>query len=317
MVRQPPSSDRAYCSALARQDQAALCGTAVQVDLWLLIEYPRPWKPKAVEDNELDPRINAHLAALPEQVRAHSGARLRVQFIKQAASADMVQPKVLVSQGQAQQQHLWSGQLTQYSDLLNLTASDLASNQPLQMLPGAERLDEPLYLVCTNGQRDVCCARFGLPVFEQLQTHVGRRVWQTTHVGGHRYAPNLLSLPSGLLYGFVTPEDVVALTQAQDDGQISLPNLRGRSCYAPAAQASEYYLRQHLGETDMHALTLTDIGGDNSVTAAEFKLAADGVARVRVEQLEGTPVVASCDGKPKPVTEFRLTDLHINGERVV
>src|SRR5690606_4220079 len=33
---------------------------------------------------------------------------------------------------------------------------------------GGRRLDEPLYLVCTNGKHDVCCARDGLPVAQEL-----------------------------------------------------------------------------------------------------------------------------------------------------
>ena len=69
----------------------------------------------------------------------------------------------------------------------------------------------PQYFVCTNGQRDLCCARFGLPTYAALRERVGERVWQTTHVGGHRFAPNVLTLPQAALYGRVQPADVDAV----------------------------------------------------------------------------------------------------------
>ncbi len=67
-------------------------------------------------------------------------------------------------------------------------------------------------LVCTHGSHDVCCSRFGYPLYEALrQGHAaaseGRlRVWRTSHMGGHRFAPNLLDLPEGRYWGRMQPE---------------------------------------------------------------------------------------------------------------
>ncbi len=58
-------------------------------------------------------------------------------------------------------------------------------------------------LVCTHGSHDVCCATFGFPIYRDLRDRYVRdldgklRVWQVSHLGGHRFAPNLLDMPEG------------------------------------------------------------------------------------------------------------------------
>ena len=52
--------------------------------------------------------------------------------------------------------------------------------------------DDPLYLVCTHGKRNVCCARLGGPLAQALAARHPGQVWETTHVGGHRFAANLV-----------------------------------------------------------------------------------------------------------------------------
>ncbi len=67
-------------------------------------------------------------------------------------------------------------------------------------------------LVCTHGSHDACCGKFGLPVYETLRqgyaaASEGRlRVWRTSHIGGHRFAPTLIDLPEGRYWGRLEPE---------------------------------------------------------------------------------------------------------------
>ncbi len=66
-------------------------------------------------------------------------------------------------------------------------------------------------LVCTHGSRDACCAAMGYPVYQVLRRRLapsmngGMRVWQSSHLGGHRFAPNILDLPEGR--SWVRPEE--------------------------------------------------------------------------------------------------------------
>jgi hypothetical protein len=87
---------------------------------------------------------------------------------------------------------------------------------------------ESLYLVCVHGNRDACCGRFGRQLADTLAGR-GYPVWETTHLGGHRFAPNLVILPRGLYYGPVDADGAVAAIEAQQAGTISARGFRGRA----------------------------------------------------------------------------------------
>ena len=64
-------------------------------------------------------------------------------------------------------------------------------------LPGAAAA-EPVLLVCTNGRRDVCCAVRGRPVALEAARRRPGAVWESSHTGGHRFAPTGVLLPHGV-----------------------------------------------------------------------------------------------------------------------
>jgi len=57
-----------------------------------------------------------------------------------------------------------------------------------------------IIFVCVHGQRDACCARFGYTVFSELR-ELGTNVRQCSHVGGDRFAANMLKFPEGDCFG--------------------------------------------------------------------------------------------------------------------
>lgn len=68
--------------------------------------------------------------------------------------------------------------------------------------------------VCTHNNRDVCCGKFGDPVYKELRrTYADEtlRVWRTSHIGGHRFAPTLLELPEGRYWGHLEMDAVEKL----------------------------------------------------------------------------------------------------------
>ena len=100
------------------------------------------------------------------------------------------------------------------------------------------RLDpSPLYLVCSHGRHDPCCGERGRPVVASLAASRPERVWQASHLGGCRFAPTVLVLPLGIMYGRVPPSAAADVVAAAEAGEVLGGLFRGRIGIPPAAQA--------------------------------------------------------------------------------
>ena len=75
-------------------------------------------------------------------------------------------------------------------------------------------MTDPIFLVCTNGKRDACCALRGRALMTALAADHAERIWECTHLGGHRFAGNLVCLPDGIIYGRVSADDGPRLADA-------------------------------------------------------------------------------------------------------
>ena len=87
---------------------------------------------------------------------------------------------------------------------------------------------DPIYLVCSHGRHDPCCGQRGRPVVAALAASRPDRVWQASHLGGCRFAPTVLVLPLGLMYGRVPASAADELIAATEAGQLAKGMLRGR-----------------------------------------------------------------------------------------
>ena len=108
-------------------------------------------------------------------------------------------------------------------------------------LPGAP-VAEPLLLVCTHGRRDRCCALDGRALVAAVAPGCPD-VWEATHLGGHRFAPTALVLPTGYLYGRLDPTTAIAARKAAGHGEVEPALCRGRSTWSAAGQVAELAVR--------------------------------------------------------------------------
>ncbi len=109
-----------------------------------------------------------------------------------------------------------------------------------------EAASGPTYLVCAHGGHDACCALRGLPLARALRASRPADVWECSHLGGDRFAANVLVLPYGFYYGQV-PGDGADLVAAHSGGQVALPWLRGRAGVPMPGQAAQHFARGELG----------------------------------------------------------------------
>jgi hypothetical protein len=105
--------------------------------------------------------------------------------------------------------------------------------------PGGAASSGPLFLVCAHGRRDRCCARFGVPLARELAGAYPAGVWESTHVGGHRFAANLVILPHGLYYGPVDAAAARDAIGAYARGEITARGYRGRAGQPVEAQRAD------------------------------------------------------------------------------
>ena len=263
-------SPRRYCSELSLAAGEPLAGTAARVDVWLLLEYNPVWRAKAVTDNDLSAEVTAWL---DQQMASATdrGLQPRLQFIRQP-ELDRAQITLFAGTSEG----LYRAEIGGYGAITDL---DLATDPGSASMP---RVEESQYFICTNGQRDLCCARFGLPTYARLRELVGERAWQTTHVGGHRFAPNVLTLPQGVLYGRVRPEDVPRFVEDVEAGRLAQDHVRGRSALPAEAQAAEMAL-------DEEMLELVGCEAGQVVMRTQT-----GERLIRIAEADPMEIIASC-----------------------
>lgn len=294
---------RELCSVGARRVGEPLYATASRVDLWLVLEVPGAWADEV--GDSLEPEAPAGRVLLPV---LKSVPRSRVLFIKGAPGRHRQRIAFYVAISDEAEPRLYRFELERYEALAELDLFALLAEE--------ERYDaflepRPLYLVCTHGTHDRCCAKFGFPTYRYLAAREPERVWQSSHVGGDRFAANLVCLPDGFYYGHVEAEDADAILRAQGQGRLHLPHWRGRTCYGPPVQAAEYFLREAQGETACDAYRLWSQRRAGEVTEATF-LTADSerlhTLRVGPAQFEGLRFLTCGTTEEKPVIGYRLLE---------
>ncbi len=291
-----PTADIAQYSLAAGEP---LTATASRASIWILLEYNELWGAKALEESNLTERVKNLLIAQSTNL-----PNVRFQFIKQAGTNQDI--RLYVAHANPVNPMLFRFRLESYEDLLDMDLAAIASARSDQTLS-----EDRLFLVCTNGKRDACCAKNGLPLYNALSNIAGRDVWQTTHIGGHRFAGTMVCLPHGICYGRVPPEDAPAVVQAYRTNTLLPAYYRGCVAYDPPAQAVEAFLRRQIGDRSLDAFRLRGIqaNGENR-WLVQFD-SADGAqyrVRVRAEPSHFTVYESTRNADPNAVTQYIIED---------
>jgi hypothetical protein len=235
-----------FCSDLSRNACEPLYGTAGLGQVWLLLEHPQSWGEKALETSQLPGDVKTYLRSV---LKGLEGGRFLL--IRQRRSEpDSINFFIAVTREQTPR--IKQFKLRSYEDLLQLDIPKLAG----QAQNDKESL--PLYLVCTDGKHDKCCAKYGLRAYQTLKARFGESVWESSHVGGDRFAANIVCLPHGLYFGRVTEAEAERVLGDYQDGKIFLGKYRGRSCYSHHIQVGEYFIRSRSGNLKIDSLRFLD-----------------------------------------------------------
>ena len=267
------------CAAASMGRDEPLLGTASTVRAFLLVENAGPWGVDALLDSRLPDEVKDGLRQRAER------ARVRPLLVRRHQGRDNG-PGIRVFAAYADPSAPWLVTATVAAPevLLDLDLDALGRGES----PGLTPVDGPLFCVCTHGRHDACCAELGRPTASVLASAYPEETWEVSHIGGDRFAANLLVLPDGLYYGRLDPDSAADVAARHVEGHLDLDRLRGRSGLAFPAQVAEVALRRHLGETGRDAVRVLSVNrsaDDPRLTAVTFR-AAGATYAVRVRRIQ-------------------------------
>lgn len=270
------------CSSFTQEPME---GSASMDCRWLLWEHTGAY-PATIED--FPPEISSRPLRIAHELNA------RLLFIRQFAQKkshcndDTEQRRIFYSEGE---------------ELRILT---IYNDRPEQTIESKEILTapvsaHPIFLVCTNGKRDMCCAIHGRKLLHQLQeSSYSDYLWESSHIGAHRFAPLLLALPSGYVYGRLTPSIAETIMQHSLEDTIYPCHLRGKSGLNAREQVADIAVRRRYAPLSVQAteVMITD-DPDTAIVIVHQANTPDQKYCVRLSQKTFSPRPASCGGKFK------------------
>lgn len=264
------------------------------VSAFLVVEHDGPWG----TDIATAPRFDeaAHLA------EASRSSGVRVLLTRRHRRGDRGGRRVFAA-------HVPSVRMEagDVGDLRALDLTDLAAGRSLGLPPATA----PYLGVCTHGRHDPCCAERGRPVAAALSRSHPELTWEVSHIGGDRFAANLLVLPYGLYYGRVGVEQASRVADLAMTGRISLPHYRGRAGWPMPAQYAEIELRRGLGLDAVGDVRLVSVGSSPEGLVEALLAVGDRRWRAVVRRSSSTPVRLTCRASldnPVPSYEVNLEE---------
>ena len=285
-----------------------MTATASQVSAWLLVEVNGPWGSDALRHSELGPhaptvwrkamkRQGIRVIAIRRDVARHE-EHARGGFLLVHVTA----PRPGVSDAVTSRRML--------HDLHEVVASTASLAAGHGLGAGWEPDHRRYALVCTNGRHDPCCATFGRPLVRALRaSRWVDEVWECSHIGGDRFAGNLVLLPDSLYFGHCDAEDAARVLTAHDAGRLDLANFRGRTTFRLAEQAAEQFVRAETGLDRLDAVRSVEALDDGRHRVVVDDAGAAVTYLVTVERTEtAAPTPLTCSGvEGLRYPSFRLT----------
>jgi len=302
----PPLTEQALmlprCSTTSDHLDEPVLGTASVVRTWLLLEHPGSWSTTALQSRRVPARVGTVLA------RRANRHRVRVVLIRRPGrtAPDLPLTCFAATTGPAGS---WLGRLTleRAEDVLDVDLGALRAGSRSAFGP----VDDPVLCVCTHGSHDPCCAERGRPVASALAARFPAQTWEVSHIGGDRFAGNVVCFPDGDYLGRLDAASAVPVVEAYLGGHYVLPHLRGRAGFAPVVQAAEILVRERLGITARHGVRVLETRQRSVDTTVRLEVSGHGqlAASVRVGATEvGRHLTCHAAHGGAPST-YRLLDL--------
>jgi hypothetical protein len=286
------------CSAASLARDEPLLGTASTVRSFLLVENSGPWGVDALRDARLPEDVKGALRA----VATRTGVRVLLarRHGSPSRTGDL---RVFAAYADPSAPWMETGTVTGPADLLRLDLAALGRGKS----PGLTRVSGSVFCVCTHGRHDSCCAELGRPVASALHASHPELTWEVSHIGGDRFAANVLVLPEGLYYGRVPASAAPDLARTHLAGRLDLDLLRGRSGLPFPAQVAEVAVRRRLGEIRDGAVRVLSLTRSGDHTSVVFDVSGATYTVVMRRGQTADEHLLTCRAlRPNPVPEYTV-----------
>jgi hypothetical protein len=262
------TSDKFFCSAQSLLLNEELIGTALLTEVYILIECKKPWANEAFESK----RIPHKLRLMVKQYR--ESARFLLIQNNNTKHIDHIQVLFYIRSNNYNFSTgftLYRAECSDYDRVCD-TLEDYFINQKLPSKDSSEKNRN--ILICTHGGFDQCCGKYGTSfyiksndILESNNVHEKVEVWESSHFGGHRFAPTMIDFPDGRYYGRMNEDIFTAIINRTGDLNKTVSSYRGWAILPKVAQVVEKQL-------------LLDIGWQwfNASAASQIKPSEDGVS---------------------------------------
>lgn len=230
-----------FCSLKHQRLGEPLVGKGGHVEPHLLLAWPRrKWADHVYAAKDMPATVSSRLEAIQER-------GWRVQLVDRRDHDHSKRCVLSPMSG-----HEFSATDAELPDLLDALLNDEAKAKQWRIGPTAPRL----LLCCTHGKVDKCCAKFGNAAYHAIRNEnaaggYGFDVWESSHVGGCRFAANVVALPTLRRYGWVTEASIQPLLASEAAGRPYLPCFRGTAGLNALQQCADLAARQWLAERNI------------------------------------------------------------------
>ena len=295
------------CSNRAFAVGEPLAGTAPFAPAWIAIEQNGPFGRDALTESHLDPEIGQRVAQVCNSLSIRP-ALIRHPGRHADDHSKNLPRTVYIADSRPGQAQLVKAVIEDPVELLRIDYAAIAAGELMDAHPLADPVDEAILLVCSHARRDVCCARKGRPIALELglDPQFPDRVWECSHLGGHRFAATAVQLPHGWVHGRLEMESAKQLLLDADAGTVNWESARGRSAFTPGAQAADIAFRQAETITGIDATTVSELS-ENTYSVNTFDGRAGTVSTHIADLPDDRP--ESCGKAPMHGTYISATVL--------
>jgi hypothetical protein len=207
-----------FCADNSRSLKEDIIGSAPNNQTYVLIECPTPWA-----ENAFNSRcVPLSLKTLKEKIQREK-MPVNLLLINEHHSSKQTKSIIIFKrkQGLSKSYSRLELEVQSLEEVASLVESYLHETDLEDAYSESSSIRD--ILVCTHGSHDKCCAKYGIPFYREALETIRNlqltdvRIWQSSHFGGHRFAPTAIDFPEGRYYGVLNQNTFCSLLTRTGD----------------------------------------------------------------------------------------------------